>query len=54
MEKSSKLKKSRMSVKNKEVSNLSLLKLPPLEKESSSEKETQNHKKIQILVKLKT
>ena len=48
MEKSSKLKKSRMSVKNKEVSNLSLLKLPPLEKESSSGKETKNQKKVQF------
>ena len=48
MEKSSKLKKSRMSVKNKEVSNLSLLKLPPLEKESSNGKETQNQKKVQF------
>ena len=48
MERSSKLKKSRMSVKNKEVSNLSLLKLPPLEKESSNGKETQNQKKVQF------
>ncbi len=37
-----------MSVKNKEVSNLSLLKLPPLEKESSNGKETQNQKKVQF------
>ena len=42
MEKKSKNKKSK---KNKEISNASLLKLPPLEKEGSSEKEIPDLKK---------